>query len=38
MRQLSHGAGRGVVELDMAWLLAWAIVLLAAAGRVFRWD
>ena len=38
MQQLSHGAGRGAVAPDMAWLLAWAIVLLAAAGRVFRWD
>ena len=38
IQQLSHEAGRGAVETDMAWLLAWAIVLLAAAGRVFRWD
>ena len=38
MQQLSHGAGGGAVEVDMACLLGWAIVLLVAAGRVFRWD
>ena len=38
MQQLSNGSGRGAVEADMAWLGAWAVVLLVAAGRVFRWD
>jgi ABC-type multidrug transport system permease subunit len=38
MQQLGQGAKLGAVEWDLAWLLGWAIVLLIAAGRVFRWD
>ncbi len=38
MQQLGQGASLGGVEADLVWLLAWAIVLLIAAGRVFRWD
>lgn len=38
MQQLGQGAGVGAIEMDLVWLLAWAVVLLAAAGRVFRWD
>ncbi len=38
MQQLGQGAKLGSVEWDLAWLLGWAIVLLIAAGRVFRWD
>lgn len=38
MQQLGQGASLSGVELDLVWLLAWAIALLIAAGRVFRWD
>jgi ABC-2 type transport system permease protein len=38
MQQLGQGATLGAVEVDLVWLLAWAIALLIAAGRVFRWD
>ena len=38
MQQLGQGAPLGAVGVDLAWLLAWAVVLLIAAGRVFRWD
>lgn len=38
MQQLSQGATFGALELDLIALLAWAAVLLIAAGRVFRWD
>jgi hypothetical protein len=38
MQQLGQGAKLGAIEWDLAWLLAWAVVLLIAAGRVFRWD
>jgi hypothetical protein len=38
MQQLGQGATFGAVEVDLVWLLAWAIALLIAAGRVFRWD
>lgn len=38
MQQLGQGASLGGVEVDLVWLLAWAIALLIAAGRVFRWD
>ncbi len=38
MQQLGQGASLGGIELDLVWLLAWAIALLIAAGRVFRWD
>jgi hypothetical protein len=38
MLQLGQGAGFGAIEWDLAWLGGWAIVLLVAAGRVFRWD
>lgn len=38
MQQLGQGASLGAIEVDLVWLLAWAIALLIAAGRVFRWD
>ena len=38
MQKLSQGGGLGAVELDLVWLAGWAVVLLIAAGRVFRWD
>jgi len=38
MQQLGQGASFNAIEIDVLWLLAWAIVLLIAAGRVFRWD
>ncbi len=38
MQQLGQGANLAAIEVDLVWLLAWAIVLLIAAGRVFRWD
>jgi ABC-2 type transport system permease protein len=38
MQQLGQGASLGGVGVDLAWLLGWAVVLLIAAGRVFRWD
>jgi len=38
MRQLGEGAAISGVTADLAWLTVWALVLLAAAGRVFRWD
>ncbi|HEX7264723.1 MAG TPA: ABC transporter permease [Candidatus Dormibacteraeota bacterium] len=38
MQQLGQGANLGAIEVDLVWLFAWAIVLLIAAGRVFRWD
>jgi ABC-type multidrug transport system permease subunit len=38
MQQLGQGAGFNAIEIDLVWLLAWAIVLLIGAGRAFRWD
>ena len=38
MQHLGEGGQIGAVELDLVWLASWAIVLLIAAGRVFRWD
>jgi ABC-2 type transport system permease protein len=38
MQQLGQGASLGGIEVDLVWLFAWAIALLIAAGRVFRWD
>lgn len=38
MRQLGEGATISGVSADLAWLTGWALVLLVAAGRVFRWD
>jgi ABC-2 type transport system permease protein len=38
MQQLGQGAGLGAIQMDLLWLLAWSIVLMIAAGRVFRWD
>lgn len=38
MRQLGEGATISGVSSDLAWLTGWALVLLVAAGRVFRWD
>jgi ABC-2 type transport system permease protein len=38
MQQLGQGASLGTVDVDLVWLVGWAIVLLIAAGRAFRWD
>jgi ABC-2 type transport system permease protein len=38
MQRLSDGGQVPAVGQDLAWLLGWAVVLLVAAGRVFRWD
>jgi ABC-2 type transport system permease protein len=38
MQQLGQGGAFGAIELDLIALLAWAAVLLIAAGRVFRWE
>ncbi len=38
MQQLGQGGNLGAIELDLVWLFAWAIALLIAADRVFRWD
>lgn len=38
VQQLGQGAQLGAIGPDLAWLAAWAAVLLVAAGRVFRWD
>jgi ABC-2 type transport system permease protein len=38
MQLLGQGAGLGALELDLLALSAWAVVLLIAAGRVFRWE
>src|SRR5215472_8441492 len=38
MQRLGEGAQLGTIEVDLTWLAGWAIVLLVAAGRVFRWD
>lgn len=38
MQQLGQGASFTAVGGDLVWLLAWAVVLVIAAGRVFRWD
>jgi ABC-2 type transport system permease protein len=38
MQQLGQGATLGALSADLVWLLAWALVLLLAAGRVFRWE
>jgi len=38
MQRIGEGARLGAIELDVIWLAGWAIVLLIAAGRVFRWD
>jgi ABC-2 type transport system permease protein len=38
MQQLGQGGALSSVGPDLAWLTAWAVVLLACAGRLFRWD
>ena len=38
MEHLGEGARLGAIELDLIWLAGWAVALLVAAGRVFRWD
>ncbi|HYM50530.1 MAG TPA: ABC transporter permease [Candidatus Limnocylindrales bacterium] len=38
MRQIGEGAGLGALHADLLWLIAWAAILLIAAGRAFRWD
>jgi ABC-2 type transport system permease protein len=38
IRVLVEGGGVGAVRLDLLALAAWAVVMLAAAGRSFRWD
>jgi ABC-2 type transport system permease protein len=38
MQRLSDGGQVPAIGQDLAWLLGWAVVLLVAAGRVFRWD
>lgn len=38
MQQLGQGAGLAAIQMDLVWLFVWAIALLVAAGRVFRWD
>jgi hypothetical protein len=38
MQPIGQGANLGAIEVDLVWLFAWAIALLIAAGRVFRWD
>jgi ABC-2 type transport system permease protein len=38
MQRLSDGGQVPAVGQDLAWLLGWAVVLLVAAARVFRWD
>jgi hypothetical protein len=38
MQRLNSGGQLPAVATDLAWLLGWAAVLLAAAGRAFRWD
>jgi ABC-2 type transport system permease protein len=38
VQHLSDGGGITSVNVDLAWLLAWAVVLLVGASRVFRWE
>lgn len=38
LQQVTHGGGLSAVGTDVLWLAGWSAVLLAAAGRVFRWD
>jgi ABC-2 type transport system permease protein len=38
MQHLSNGGQLASVAPDLAWLSGWAILLLAAAGRAFRWQ
>jgi ABC-2 type transport system permease protein len=38
VQHLGQGAQLGALVPDVAWLAAWAAVLLVAAGRVFRWE
>lgn len=38
MQRLAAGGQVPAVGADLAWLLGWAMLLLLAAGRVFRWD
>jgi len=38
MQRLIDGGQVPAVGQDLAWLAGWAVVLLLAAGRVFRWD
>jgi len=38
IRMLVGGAGLAAVRTDLLGLAGWAIVLLAAASRAFRWD
>jgi ABC-2 type transport system permease protein len=37
-RVLIDGGGPGDIRLDLLGLAGWAVVLLAAAARTFRWD
>jgi ABC-2 type transport system permease protein len=38
MQHLSEGGAVASLGTDLAWLLAWAIVLLIGASRAFRWE
>jgi ABC-2 type transport system permease protein len=38
MRQIGEGAGLAALGSDLLWLGAWALLLLGAASRTFRWD
>jgi ABC-2 type transport system permease protein len=38
LQRVSQGGSLGSVGIDLMWLLGWAVVLLIAAGRAFRWD
>ena len=38
MRQIGEGASLAALRGDLLWLGAWAVVLLAAASRAFRWE
>ncbi len=38
IRALVEGGGLTAMRLDLLALAAWAVVMLAAAGRSFRWD
>jgi ABC-type polysaccharide/polyol phosphate export permease len=38
VQHVSQGGGLGSVGTDALWLGGWALVLLVAASRAFRWD
>ncbi len=38
LREIVSGSGPGSLGGDLVGLAVWAVVALAAAGRVFRWD